>query len=166
MVIVTTLAAFGTIVAAIAVSTQTTIIQEEFESNTRPWLAGDDITVLEGKVKYDIQNFGNIPNQLGETKFYVIAVDEDNGFISKENLPYDKFRSMPLTVVMPSQKNTITLTGGIMNAIEDVKTTKKFLYLVIVLDYPYGNEKRGEYGYLGKYVPQTNDFSMINSWAN
>ena len=77
----------------------------------------------------------------------------------------DRFKVNPLTVVMPDQKMSIMFTGGVLKGIEAVKETEKSLYLIIILDYTYGNDKHGEYGYIGKYNPETDDFSMIDSWS-
>ena len=40
------------------------------------------------------------------------------------------------------------------------------LFLGIVLEYNYGDNKTGEYGYIGKYNPDEQYFDVIESWAN
>ena len=172
LAIATVFLALSTLALAIFAGTQTTALvnqsktmQKDFDINNRPWLAGDQITVFEYLVKYDIQNFGKIPNEQSVIKFYVIKSDTAAIGLSKDQLPFDRFKTEPLTVVMPTQKMSIILSGDILKAIEEIKDTGGFLQLVIILDYKYGNEKSGEYGYMGKYNVETNSFDIIETWA-
>ena len=153
-----------TAIMVIVLMSQTSLMREDFDANNRPWLAGDQITIFDDKVKYDIQNFGKIPNEQSEIKFYVIITNTMG--LSKDNLPLEHFKTDPLTVIMPTQKMSIFLSGDILKAIEVVKGTNNFLQLAIILDYTYGNEKNGEYGYIGMYNPETNSFDIIETWAS
>lgn len=145
---------------------QTKISNEQFSLENRPWIAGDQITVFENSIQYDIQNFGKTPNKLGETKFYTAIIFNVKTPVLRDDLPLKLFKTNPLTAVMPNQKMSISFTGDVMKAIDDVKNTEGELYLMIIMDYPYGNDKHGEYGFIGKYNPETNDFSLTDSWAS
>lgn len=155
-----------TALMVLVLMSQTSLMREDFDINNRPWIAGDQVRLFENAVVYDIQNFGNIPNHQGEVKFYLIKSDTATIPLNRNELPMERFKTQPLTVVMPTQKMSIFLTGDILKAINEVEDSGGFLQLVIILDYTYGKEKNGEYGYMGKYNPETNDFEIIETWAS
>ena len=154
-----------TALAVVVLITQTNLMRDDFEITNRPWLAGDQVRIFEDAVIYDIQNFGKTPNHYSEIKFYVVKSNTAEIPLNRDELPEERFKTQPLTVVMPTQKMSIILSGDILKAIEEVKDTGGFLQLVIILDYKYGNEKSGEYGYMGKYNVETNSFNIIETWA-
>ena len=107
---------------------QTKLSNEQFSIENRPWIGGDQITVFEDSIRYDIQNFGKTPNKLGETKFYTAIVYNLKTSVLRDDLPLKLFKTNPLTVVMPTQKMSISFTDGVMEAVEEVKNTEGELY--------------------------------------
>jgi len=172
LAIATVFLAVGTIATGIFVGTQTTalikqvdILQDDFEINNRPWIAGDQVRMTNNSLIYDVENFGKIPNESGERKILVVMTNASEG-LTKEILSEMPGSKNSLMVIMPSQKISIILEEQIIQAIDESNELKMDLFLGIVLQYNYGDNKIGEYGYIGKYNTEDQYFDVIESWAD
>ena len=54
----------------------------------------------------------------------------------------------------------------ILHVIDDSIEKDLDVFLGIELRYNYGDQKTGEYGYIGKYNPEGQYFDIIETWAN
>ena len=160
--------AIATISVAIYLGYQTTIMSNDFDINNRPWIGGVQFRIFDDVVLFDIQNFGNIPNDSGYSTLYALKVSSADSVLEKDaffELFGDGAEIMPLAVIMPSQKISITITGDILQKIKEVREGNGALHLGVILEYEYSNEKNGEYGLIGKYNPRIDTFDIIETWA-
>lgn len=157
---VTTGLAIETYLLAVDSKHQTDLMQQDFDVNNRPWIGGDQFRIVHNFVLFDVKNFGNIPNKDGLVQFGVVK----NGFTT-EHLYGNSSKKMPLGVIMPSQEITITLSGDIMNAINETRRGNGTLFLGLEMNYAYGNQKNGTYGVVGEYNSEKNTFDILNTWV-
>lgn len=40
------------------------------------------------------------------------------------------------------------------------------MYLGIAIEYEYGDDNTGTFGFIGKYDPERNDIDILESWGN
>jgi len=141
------------------------IVAEDFDVTNRPLIAGDQVRITSNSLLFDVKNFGEIPNESGQRKILVVMTNSSEG-LTKEILSQRPGDVNSLMVIMPSQKISIILEEEILQAIDLSIQSNMDLFLGIVLEYNYGDNKTGEYGYIGKYNPDEQYFDVIESWAN
>lgn len=141
------------------------VVPQDIDTTNRPLIAGDQVRITDNSLLFDVKNFGEIPNESGQRKILVVMTNSSEG-LTREILSQRPGDVNPLMVIMPSQKISIILEKEILLAIDTSIQSNMDLFLGIVLKYNYGDNKTGEYGYIGKYNPDQQYFAVIESWAD
>jgi len=140
---------------------QTELFQKDFDYTNRPWLGIDKLDVLEDKIKMEFTNFGKIPNDSG-----MIYSKLTNYEFTQEEIRIKSHDGI-LHVTMPGD----TLNIFALSEMYDEMMLKAHngtwtLFLGAELEYPYGENKKGIYGFIGEYNPQTNKIDLLETWQS
>lgn len=161
LAIATVALAAGTIILAMNSSHQTDLMQHDFDVNNRPWIGGLNFTVSHEVVIYDYQNFGKIPNTGGQIAFLVSTSP-----ITRDMLKSNMTKTIPMQILMPSEKLTSIFNGAIEEGIKSAQEGKNDLYLGVSFTYDYGSNKSGDYNVISHYNPKDNTMDLIDSWID
>lgn len=149
----------GTIILAGAVIYQTSILQEEFESNNRPWISIAKIDRLEGnKIVITYQNFGKIPNKEGK-----MGVTWADALFTKDLMYKETPLVLNLGIVLPNQQQYSTVLEA-ENVNEAIAKSGGDMYVGILLRYNYLNDKEGEFGSIVLYDKKSSQFIIQEDW--
>ncbi len=159
----------GTVLIYLTLNEETVLVSEPdisqgVDTTNRPLIAGNKVRITDNSLLFDIQNFGEIPNESGQRKILVVMTNSSEG-LTREILSQRSGSVNPLMVIIPSQKISIILEEEILEGIDKAIQSDLDLFLGIVLQYGYGENKTGEYGYIGKYNPNYQYFDIIESWT-
>ncbi|MDE1841876.1 MAG: hypothetical protein KGI09_08350, partial [Thaumarchaeota archaeon] len=120
-----------------------------------------NFTVSQGVVIYDYQNFGKIPNTGGQIAFLV-----STNPITRDMLKNNMTKTIPMQILMPSEKLTSIFNGSIEDGIKSAQEVKSDLYLGVSFTYEYGDNKSGDYNVISHYNPKDNTMDLIDSWID
>jgi hypothetical protein len=153
--------AIVTLSASMDTHAQTDLMRKDFDVNNRPWIGGLNFTVSHGAVVYDYQNFGKIPNSGGQIVFLVSTSP-----ITRDMLKSNMTKTIPMQILMPSEKLTSIFSGSIGEGIKSAQDGKSDLYLGVSFTYEYVGNKSGDYNIISHYNPKDNSMDLIDSWID
>lgn len=161
LLIVTGILAIGTIMLTIDSNHQTELFQQDFDTNNRPWIGVDKMDVYNDKIVISFKNYGKIPNGSG-----TINVKFTNYFFEKEDI-HSKSEEYILHVTMPGQimKNVIT-SDMYDEMMLNAKNREWEIFLGAEINYPYKDNSIGNYGFIGKYNPESNKIDILETWGS
>jgi len=148
-----------TAILVAAILTQTIILKEDFEANTRPWIAVSNVNFTNNQLFYYYSNYGLIPNLTGELKS-----GGSKNEITREEL--DKI-SEPgqMNVVLPTREIKHRMSDGVNQLLLDSVQEGNDFYLGILLEYEFEGNRKGLYGIIYKLNIENKAFDIIDSWA-
>lgn len=140
---------------------QTELFQKDFDYTNRPWIGVDKLDVREDRITMVFKNYGKIPNDPGviHSKFSNVEFTQ-NDVQTKSNKEI-------LHVTMPGHILDITVRGeeyGVM--MEYGKNGTWTIFLGAELEYQYGEDKKGNFGFMGKFNNQTGKIDIFKTWQS
>jgi hypothetical protein len=149
----------ATAAALIFIAIQTNVTNTQFEEKDRPWIGIPHIIdPANSTIRFQLKNFGSVPTLDG-----TVSIKLENKLITKDSLYDTTSITDTLGVLLPDQ-----------DKYEDYFTTKNItqliknktpLYLGVLIKYDYGKDNHGEYGLIGNYSTNINNFYYVNTWA-
>jgi len=148
--------AIFTAALVIAILTQTSILKADFDASTRPWIGVAKFDDEENnRINFIYHNFGSIPNDIGKmavsTSCTMITLTE------LKDLPNDTVGSL-----MPTQSK-IHQVGVYPKDFVNKSDNCKTLYIGVLIQYEYLNDKEGESGIIMSYAD--GNFNIEDNWS-
>ncbi len=148
--------AFITAILVGAILVQTIVLQADFEAKTRPWIGVVKFDDEENnRINFIYHNFGSIPNDIGK-----MAVGTSCTMITQtelKNSPNDTVGSL-----MPTQSK-IHQVGVYPKDFVNKSDNCKTLYIGVLIQYEYLNDKEGESGVIMSYTD--GNFHIEDNWS-
>lgn len=161
LLIVTGILAVGTIMLSLDSTNQTELLQKNFDINNRPWIGADDLNVYNDRMVIVLKNYGQIPNDSG-----IIYAKLTNYLFTQDDMRTNS-NSYTLHLIMPEQILKQVVKSEIYD--EMMSKAKNHTWEVFFgaeIDYPYGDNENGNYGFIGKYNPESNEIDILETWGS
>lgn len=139
-------------------------LEKQAKTENRPWLGATTMMTINRaplQLIFHYKNYGKFPAN---------DVEEKHGF-SNEMLSKDAYereldgKKVPHTsVILPDQGANYTI-GGITEEIANRLSELKPLFLAIIIDYTFGENKKGRYGVIFEYRHAESYFTVRKEWA-
>ncbi len=140
---------------------QTELFQKDFDYTNRPWIGVDKLDVREDGIAMVFKNYGRIPNDPG------IIYSKLTNFEFTQKDVQTKSNEEILHVTMPGHILDITVRA------EEYDLMMKYgkngtwsIFLGAELEYPYGEDKKGHFGFMGKFNNQTGKIDIFKTWQS
>lgn len=161
LLVVTGILAVGTIMLALDSGNQTELFQKDFDVSNRPWIGADDLNVYNDRIVIVLKNYGQIPNDSG-----TIYAKLTNYLFTQDDIRTNS-NVYTLHVTMPEQILKHVVTSEIYDEMmSKAKNHTWEVFLGAEIDYPYGDNGNGNYGFIGKYNPESNEIDILETWGS
>lgn len=166
LIIPTWILAYATIGLALAVSFfswyQRRLLQTEMTMRLRPWISRNNFIETNTLEKegylyiFEFKNYGQLPAK--SMYFATYASDE-----KPSRLQAQINRSEASMVMAPNE--ILKFRFHIQkDLVDDGKSGKRALFLLVYTTYEYANNRKGGYGIIARFDTTSNEFVYIDSW--
>jgi hypothetical protein len=123
------------------------------------WIGIDVITVVGDEIKLKYKNYGSIPNSRG------MIWAKATSYIPEKKELLQSQNSAKLQILMPSQTQTSTMKSKELSTLlPHVRNNEIDLYVSAAFDYQYGENRKFQWGFIGKYNPESNEVDILETW--
>lgn len=151
--------------AAIAAIIQSRLTKQQMNASLRPWLGpAEESLQITGinQLTFSYRNFGQLPN----TKLQLKKIRKES-MIQRSELMQSKKEPIDFGgICFPDQVRDYIIEFTTPDITEKAKNGEIKLFMGLVLEYEFANNKSGEYGVVFEYRTDLKHFVIRDEWSN
>ena len=139
-------------------------LEKQAKTENRPWLgATTAITIKRNPLQliFHYKNYGKFPaNNVKEKHLFsseMLSKEEYQTRLAERTVPHT-------SIVLPDQEADLTI-GGIPEQISNRFSNSESIFLAIIIDYTFSENKKGQYGVIFEYLHSDSIFTVRKEWA-
>lgn len=157
-------AGIATTILVIVVMIQVYLTKTQMNVTLRPWIGITEFKTQGQNIAYGFvyKNFGQTP-PISEK----ISVYGSEGLITKKELLeiIKSEKQENAGIIFPQQTKTYLIGGLEPDKLEKARLGSIEYFLGILIQYKYGKNKEGEYGYIVKYSMKSAEWTTVEQWT-
>ena len=149
--------------ALVFVGMQTLLMRRQMNSSFRPWLGVYQEGLVEqssNQLLLRVTNYGSLPS----TSLRILWKDSQGTINRNDIKSLDTFHDHEVNAIFPNQiwEKTLPIEGSLLDSAKKGETS---LFIAVLINYKYANNRSGEYGIIFQYGTILPKFVVHQVWA-